>query len=134
MRDPVERCLCAASMMQRTASNWSSIEAELAHHFAGPAFALRTRYDLTAGNLDQSFAPGAILCLLYEELFSARRIDHVSDHIGLELHPQFVHEKHNAGVDKGQISDGLRQEIRSFHDMVYTFCAKGFPETRSLWR
>jgi hypothetical protein len=134
MRDPVERCLSAVNMMHRTSSDRSSTEAELAHHFAAPAFALRTRYDLTAGSLDQSFAPDAILYLLYEELFSAQRIDDVSNHIGLKLDAQFVHEKHNAGPNKGQISEGLRQVIRSHYDVVYEFCGKRFPATRSIWR
>lgn len=134
MRDPVERCLSAVRMMQRTLPTRASHEARLARHFATPAFALRTRYDLTAENLDQSFLADSILYILYEYIFTNKKIDKISNYIGLKLDENFLEQRYNSGELYEDISEELSKKIKLHYDVVYEYCKKRFPETRVFWK
>lgn len=134
MRDPVDRCWSSArkGSLRRTGKRDVSEEEILA--LAATAEAeMRTRYDLTMGELEAAFAPDRLYCGLYEEIFVLRDIARLSAFCNVEARPTLL-EKPVFASEKGQpLSDEARRTIAARYRHVYEFMAKRFPATTELW-
>ncbi len=135
MRDPVERCLSALKMITQNrneALDVSQVD-ELLSRASAPDFQLRTRYDHTLSELDNSIDPAKLYVGIYEEMFAAENIAKISDFIGVEARPEFAEKKVNISGAKIEFGEELKAAIANSYGDVYQAVKERMPQVVSLW-
>ncbi len=134
LRDPVDRLFSQLRFNQRRGA--ANVADAYASALSRPGITMRTRYDLTIGNLSRAFKEDELLYLLYEELFRDETVEEVCRFLGIEARPADLSTRVNAAPDVGPIDPEFAQAARAYLAPVYEFCADRFgPERiRALWR
>lgn len=132
MRDPVERCVSEVRHQLRDKfqpAKWTAEDeiALLNERYNQPAFQLRTRYDLAAKNLESSnFEPSEIMYIIYEELFSNKKIREVCGFLGVDYAPPELSQMVNVSRTSNILNRDTLSKIRNFYDPVYQFAKNKF--------
>lgn len=136
MRDPVERLWSGARMRKRNYDagyiGLSDTEAVRAI-IDDPGVTARTRYDKTLKTLDSVFKPHEVFVALYEEMFTPREIERLSDFLGVPTDLSMRETKFNVTEREGTLGPDLIADIRKAYAPVYALCHARFPQTKHLW-
>lgn len=134
MRDPVERCWSAARMKGRIHAGSTAVsEEEVLAHADLPGANVRTRYDLTIGQLEQAFDPSDLFLGIYEELFEPGQIARLSAFCNVPERPELADKKVLVSPVAIPLSKDAYRRIARQYRAVYDFAAARFPQTLQLW-
>ena len=135
MRDPVERCLSAFTMHLANGRINIQLDEESAvrDHMCNAGYAMRTRYDLTLGELDAVFPEGNAFYAIYEELFSQSQVARLSDYVGIPCRFERIAERINTARRELRFSEAVRSAVARHYGPVYEYMARRFPQTCNLW-
>lgn len=135
MRDPVERCWSAARQKSKIKTGRSSVtQEELLEHASLPGAVMRTRYDVTIGEMEAAFDASAVYIGLYEEMFETENLLKLSEFCGVPPKPGFAKEKINATPAPDALSEETYRQIANRYREVYHFVADRYPRAKELWK
>ena len=135
MRDPVERCWSAARMDSRIEFGHTRIsEEDVLARALSKLTGLRTRYDITVGEMEAVFEPSSMFFGLYEEMFDSENLSKLSEFCLVPTRQSQAEKKVNVSEVATPISDAAYAKIASHYRGVYEFAAKRFPRTTELWK
>lgn len=135
MRDPVERCWSAARMESRNEKGHTSIgDDEVVQHALSALAGVRTRYDITVGEIEAVFPQADAHLGIYEEMFDAQRLQELSELCRVPVRPALAERRVNVSRISTPISDAAASRIAAHYRLVYAFAATRFPQTLRLWR
>lgn len=129
MRDPVDRCISSArQLLSRSRSSWDrETEARfLSEFYKSAGCRMRTRYDLTIGNLEQAFPPAEIDVFFFEDFFNPRSIGQLTDRLGIDYLDPTLDRRVNESAESHAVEERLQEEILDFYGDVYRFAAGRF--------
>ena len=145
MRDPVERVWSQLRMNNRLKAerqNKKKTSAQdefkqLRRFYKSPLCKRRTRYELTAGNIESIFPTDAIYYGFYEQLFQQSEINRLTAFLECPpLHADFGKVVHASPKPTEQIQgmQELLQEIRSYYAETYEWTRQRFgDQVPSTW-
>jgi hypothetical protein len=134
MRDPVERCWSAARMQGRLRAGDEAVtDEQVLAHVALPGAQLRTRYDVTIGEMDKAFAPEDRYVGLYEDMFRPENIARLSAFCRVSARPELAEDKVMVTPVKRSLSEDTLSRIARQFRPVYDFAASRYPQARDLW-
>jgi hypothetical protein len=133
MRDPVERIWSQVRMQKRRRpeNNPGTAEELVAQRYAEPAYAERTRYEVTIRNLDEAFGELAAYAF-YEELFdpatAASEIARLSSFFGIEPRDPDLGAQFNVSPRSAVLPESTVREVAEHYRPTYEFVASRFPD------
>lgn len=134
MRDPLERCWSAARMESRNDVGHTRIDEDaVVHHSLTRLAGLRTRYDVTVGEIEAAFESPRIHLGIYEEMFAPDNLDKLSVFSGVPTRKHLATNKVNVSKKTVPLGDKAAAKIATHYRSVYDFAAKRFPQTTRLW-
>lgn len=135
MRDPVERCWSAVRMESRNEQGHTRIDEDaVVDHALSRLAGLRSRYDITVGEIEATFAVSSVYLGIYEEMFEPPNLERLSAFSGVPTRPEHAVRKFNVSEVAEPISEKAAARIAAHYRNVYEFAAKRFPQTLNLWR
>lgn len=139
MRDPVDRAWSQVRMHARlyddhAAASQDPVEYLLEHH-ASPAYARRTRYDLTLRTTDEVFAPDEVFHGFYEDLFTDATTRRLCAQAGIDHVAPDVDKRVHASPTDQVLPEETVRVVAEHHREVYLAVARRFPDVdlRTLW-
>lgn len=137
MRDPVERCWSAARMKSRRSVPPCGDQASAAlfrEYFRHPNYQVRTRYENVLSNIEASGVnPEDVHIALYEEMFTPREIDRLSEFLGIPADQSFGEQRVLSAPSRLQPPPELAREVAVFYRATYAAIGDRFPQARFLW-
>lgn len=139
MRDPVARCVSAVQMNRRKSyphegvSIIGNIDEAARRYVVSNAAHIRSDYQFTVENMRKVFTGEHIYIGFYETMFDSKEVRRLSDFATVSYRPSFATQKINQHQKTEYISSATKDYLRSELDEVYQYCARIFPETRSIW-
>ncbi len=142
MRDPLERVW---SMLRMTKRNLSlkgekdsivekSDESALLKLYLTPQASLRTRYERTIKELEKVFTREQIFYGFYEELFTEKTYNSLSDFLGIKLQTPDFDFKANVSPKNEKISVATKREICREFEPAYNFLDERTQgHSRKIW-
>lgn len=94
---------------------------------------LRTFYPKIITNAFEAFGEHNIYVGIYEEMFTRRGIEKLSDFCGFSADSEYMSVHVNRTKNPVEQSDFLEADIRREYKEVYDYCHKNFSRTRYLW-
>lgn len=134
IRDPVERCWSAARMQGRLQAGDAAVtDAQVLEHVARPGAQVRTRYDLTIGELEKAFPADDIHVGIHEEMFRPEEVARISAFCHVAARPEQAEEKQFATPVLRSLSEETVTKIARQFRPVYEFAAARYPQVTELW-
>lgn len=134
MRDPVERCWSASRMNHKRQYGDTNVAHDvLLAEMRSPDFEMRTRYDLTLGELDAAFAPQDQFIGFYEKLGDVRQLNQLSTFCGVAPRPELAECKVHISPKVTLLDTEVIKMIASQYRDVYEYVAHKLPEAEALW-
>lgn len=139
MRDPVDRIWSMYRMRQKRAKRQNiemsddDVIAAFARGHTKPGVEERTRYDKTVMALRTAFDSTELYFDFYERLFEPVTLARLSDFLGVDQY-NFETQKFVNVSNSFSLPDDLAKKCMSYNKVVYDFCHREFPETKTLWR
>lgn len=134
MRDPVERCWSAARMESRNELGHTGVDEDaVVRHALSRLSEIRTRYDITVGEIEAAFPASSVHLGIYEEMFEAGNLGRLSDFLNVPVQQARTERKMNVSKVATPISDAACVRVATHFRDVYAFAARRFPQTTGLW-
>jgi hypothetical protein len=134
IRDPVERCWSAARMQGRLRTGDAAVnDAQVLDHVARPGAQMRTRYDLTIGELEKAFPADDVYVGIHEEMFRPDEIARISAFCNVAARPEQAEEKLFVTPVLRSLSEETVAKIARQFKPVYDFTAARYPQVKALW-
>lgn len=134
MRDPFERCWSALRMKRRKQGGTSDLESDqMKSIYSSEMYQMRTRYELAVERIEKVFEREEVFFGIYEELFSEKEIQRLSDFLTIEIASELLGERKNFTAKSQDIDHSVKRDVMDFYRETYQFCFDRFPQTRSLW-
>lgn len=134
MRDPVERCWSSARNTGRRQAGRSDVGDEEVIALARSARAeIRTRYDVTIGEIEAAFPAPDYQLALYEEMFELDRLAEISRFCGVPLMPGMRETRVMSCAKTRALSEDAIRTIAQLYRPVYEYIARRMPRATELW-
>lgn len=139
LRDPVERIWSQVRMQKRRRpeNNPGTAEELVFRRYAEPAYAERTRYEVTLANLDASFAETYVG--LYEELFdpatAERELSALCTLLGIRYREPDLTASFNVSPRTAELPEATVRAVAEHFRAAYESVAARFPDRdlRTIW-
>lgn len=139
MRDPIERLWSAVRMEQRNRlqrgekidENFTNLR--ILEYMKNDAHLARSDYVSTVQNIQAVFPKNAIYFEMYENLFSQKSIQRLSDFLGFTLKNVDLMEHVNASPNSTR-SRETTEKLQQLLAPQYEFCKNQFPLSQKLWK
>ncbi len=139
MRDPIARAVSAAQMNRRK-RDWregvpllGAFDAAVLRYAQSSKHDLRANYARTISHIREVFAPEDIHIYVYEALFDPDIVERLSSTFGVSFRPEKISSRVYAKTSDQDVSDQTKTALYNMLEETYRFCAREFPETRTLW-
>ncbi|MCX7888542.1 MAG: hypothetical protein N2422_02285 [Rhodobacteraceae bacterium] len=137
MRDPVERCISQFGMAERRRQAAGRVRSltheETVAELTGPAYAFRTRYDLTVAAIAAAIPDGEVHLDVHEVMFRPANVAALSRFLGLRPRPDFAARRIHAAPAPNDLPDAARREVARFYAGVYRWAAARLPWIEEVW-
>ncbi len=135
MRDPVARLKSHFRMdiQKGRIPEPKDFDAALVEFAKSDEGTVRSRYDLTLANISEAFPEGQTHICLFEELFTPKGVQSLSEFSGVPLATNAGGTKVNARQGGSDASENAAKEIAMHYAQVYETVAQDFQQIETLW-